>query len=117
METKTELVKVVKEWVVMDNSIREHQQIVKDMKLKQKNVSQKLMETMKTNEIECFDINNGSLVYKKNKTKKALNKSTLFSILNIYFKGDTNNVEELGKYILDNRQEVIKETIHRKIDK
>ena len=56
-------------------------------------------------------------MYKKSKTKKALNKETLFSILNIYFKGDTNNVEELGKYILDNRQEVIKETIHRKIDK
>tara|TARA_Y100000591_G_C21510921_1_gene534633 strand:- start:197 stop:550 length:354 start_codon:yes stop_codon:yes gene_type:complete len=117
METKEQLVKVVKEWVTMDNEIRRHQQLVKEMKVKQKNVSQQLMMTMKQNEIECFDINNGSLVYKKNKIKKPINKNTLYSILNNYFKGDTEHVEELGKFIMDNRQEVIKETIQRKIDK
>ena len=117
METKEQLVKVVKEWVTMDNEIRRHQQLVKEMKAKQKNVSQQLMMTMKQNEIECFDINNGSLVYKKNKIKKPINKNTLYSILNNYFKGDTEHVEELGKFIMDNRQEVIKESIQRKIDK
>ena len=117
METKEQLVKVVKEWVTMDNEIRRHQQLVKEMKVKQKNVSQQLMMTMKQNEIECFDINNGSLVYKKNKVKKPINKNTLYSILNNYFKGDTEHVEELGKFIMDNRQEVIKESIQRKIDK
>jgi len=117
METKEQLVKVVKEWVTMDNEIRRHQQLVKEMKAKQKNVSQQLMMTMKQNEIECFDINNGSLVYKKNKVKKPINKNTLYSILNNYFKGDTEHVEELGKFIMDNRQEVIKESIQRKIDK
>ena len=84
METKEQLVKVVKEWVIMDNEIRRHQQLVKEMKAKQKNVSQQLMMTMKQNEIECFDINNGSLVYKKNKVKKPINKNTLYSILNNY---------------------------------
>ena len=117
METKEQLVKVVKEWVTMDNEIRRHQQLVKEMKAKQKNVSQQLMMTMKQNEIECFDINNGSLVYKKNKVKKPINKNTLYSILNNYFKGDTEHVEELGKFIMDNRQEVIKESIKRKIEK
>ena len=72
---------------------------------------------MKNNEIECFDLKNGSLVYKKNKVKKPLNKQTLFNILGTYFKGKKDTVDELGKFILDNRQEVIKESIHRKIDK
>lgn len=117
METKEELIKVVKEWVIMDNEIRNYQQKVKEMKSKQKNVSQQLMLTMKQNEIECFDINNGSLVYKKNKVKKPINKNTLYSILNDYFKGNAEHVDELGKFIMDNRQEVIKETIQRKIDK
>jgi hypothetical protein len=116
METKEQLIHVVKEWVTMDNDIRKHQQLVRDMKAKQKNVSQQLMMTMKQNEIECFDINNGSLVYKKNKVKKPINKNTLYSILNDYFKGNTEHVEDLGKYIMDNRQEVVKETIQRKID-
>mgnify|MGYP000642515586 FL=1 len=116
METKEQLIHVVKEWVTMDNDIRKHQQLVREMKTKQKNVSQQLMTTMKQNEIECFDINNGSLVYKKNKVKKPINKNTLYSILNDYFKGNTEHVEDLGKYIMDNRQEVVKETIQRKID-
>jgi len=116
METKEQLINVVKEWVTMDNDIRKHQQVVKEMKVKQKDISQKLMETMKNNEIECLDINNGSLVYKKNKVKKPINKNTLYSILNNYFKGNTEHVEDLGKYIMDNRQEVVKETIRRKID-
>jgi hypothetical protein len=117
METKDQLVKVVKDWVIMDNEIRKHQQLVRELKTRQKNVSQQLMQTMKQNEIECFDINNGSLVYKKNKVKKPITKNTLYTILNDYFKGETDHVEELGKYIMDNRQEVIKETIQRKIDK
>jgi seryl-tRNA synthetase len=116
METKEQLIQVVKEWVTMDNEIRKHQRLVREMKTKQKNVSQQLMTTMKQNEIECFDINNGSLVYKKNKVKKPINKNTLYSILNDYFKGNTEHVEDLGKYIMDNRQEVVKETIQRKID-
>ena len=116
METKEQLIHVVKEWVTMDNDIRKHQQLVREMKTKQKNVSQQLMTTMKQNEIEYFDINNGSLVYKKNKVKKPINKNTLYSILNDYFKGNTEHVEDLGKYIMDNRQEVVKETIQRKID-
>ena len=117
METKDQLVKVVKDWVIMDNEIRKHQQLVRELKTRQKNVSQQLMQKMKQNEIECFDINNGSLVYKKNKVKKPITKNTLYTILNDYFKGETDHVEELGKYIMDNRQEVIKETIQRKIDK
>ena len=117
METKDQLVKVVKDWVIMDNEIRNHQKIVRELKARQKNVSQQLMQTMKQNEIECFDINNGSLVYKKNKVKKPITKNTLYTILNDYFKGETDHVEELGKYTMDNRQEVIKETIQRKIDK
>ena len=117
METKEQLIRVVKEWVNIDNEIRKHNNIVKKLKLDQKEVSVNLMETMKQNEIECFDLNNGSIVYKKNKTKKALSKQSLYNILNDYFKGDQQTVDNLGKYILDNRQEVVKETIHRKIDK
>lgn len=117
METKDQLMSAVKEWVILDNRLREYQKLVKECKVKQKEMSVKLMDTMKSNEIECFDLKNGSLVYKKNKIKKPLNKQTLFNILDTYFQGNKNTVDELGKFILDNRQEVIKESIHRKIDK
>lgn len=117
METKEQLMSAVKEWVIIDNKLREHQKIVKTYKEKQKEMSFKLMDTMKNNEIECFDLKNGSLVYKKNKVKKPLNKQTLFNILGTYFQGNQNTADELGKFILDNRQVIVKESIQRKIDK
>ena len=43
METKEQLVKVVKEWVTMDNEIRRHQQLVKEMKAKQKKEKGRLL--------------------------------------------------------------------------
>ena len=43
---------------------------------------------MKTNKIDCFDINGGALVYKTNKTKKPINGKTLLAALQNYYKTD-----------------------------
>ena len=60
---------------------------------------------------------NGSLVYKQNKVKKPINGKSLLSALQNYYKNDTKSAEELTKHILDSREEKIKETIIRKVDK
>ena len=72
---------------------------------------------MKTNKIDCFDINGGSLVYKQNKVKKPINGKTLLAALKSYYKDELQTAENITKHILDNREEQIKETIKRKIDK
>jgi hypothetical protein len=72
---------------------------------------------MKTNKIDCFDINGGALVYKTNKVKKPINGKSLLFALQSYYKTDPNMAEDLTKYIMDTRQEQVKETIKRKIDK
>jgi hypothetical protein len=71
---------------------------------------------MKSNNIDCFDINEGALVYKKNTVKKPINSKTLLSSLQNYYK-DSNIAEDLTKYIMNNREETVKETIKRKIYK
>jgi len=71
---------------------------------------------MKTNNIDCFDINGGALTYKKNKIKKPINAKTLLSALQTYYKTDTTVAEDITKYILNNREERITETIKRKIN-
>jgi len=38
-------------------------------------------------------------------------------VLSKYFKGDTLKASELNEFIIDNREEVVKETISRKITK
>jgi hypothetical protein len=72
---------------------------------------------MKKNKIDCFDINGGALVYKQNKVKKAINGKSLLLALQNYYKNDTNSAEEITKHILDSREEKVKETLVRKIDK
>ena len=71
---------------------------------------------MKTNSIDCFDINGGSLVYKTNKIKKPINGKTLLLALQNYYKTDLKIAEDITKHIMNSREEQIKETIKRKID-
>jgi predicted nucleic acid-binding Zn-ribbon protein len=117
METKEELVNNIKEWIKIDNEIMKLQNEIKERKNKKKTLSESLMNVMKKNEIDCFDINGGALVYKKNKVKKPINAKTLMSVLQNYYKNEPKRAEELTKHIMENREEQIKETIKRKIDK
>ena len=117
METKEQLILNIKEWIKMDTEIVDLKKEIKDRNNKKKELTENLVVTMKNNKIDCFDINGGSLIYKTNKIKKPINAKTLLSSLKNYYKNDPNAAEELTKYVLDNREEQIKETIKRKIDK
>jgi len=75
------------------------------------------MKVMKTNAIDCFDINGGALVFKKCKSKKPINAKTLLAALQTFYKEDSKTAEDLTKHILDSREEQTKETIKRKINK
>ena len=117
METKQELINHIKDWIQIDNDILELKNKIKVLNNKKKLLSQNLLTTMKTNKIDCFDINGGSLVYKQQKVKKPINATTLLSALKSYYNNESDTAENITKYILDNREEQIKETIKRKIDK
>jgi len=71
MENKQLLIENIKEWVILDNEIRELKKQEKTRKKKQKELSNTLMEIMKSNEIDEFDINQGKIVYKKKQRKKT----------------------------------------------
>jgi hypothetical protein len=117
METKEELVLIIKEWIKIDNELLTLQNEIKERKTKKKTLTDNLVETMKKNQLDCFDINGGALFYKKNKVKKPINGKTLMTVLQEYYKSNPSTAEEVTKFILDNREEQIKETIKRKIDK
>jgi hypothetical protein len=72
---------------------------------------------MKSNKIDCFDINGGALVYKTSKIKKPINGKSLLAALQNFYKSDLKMAEDIAKHVLDSREEQIKETIKRKIDK
>jgi hypothetical protein len=101
----------------IDIEIAKLQAEVKERRNKKKILTDSLVIVMKKNEIDCFDINGGSLVYKKNKTKKPINAKTLLHSLQNYYSSEPSKAEDLTKFIMENREELVKETIKMKMDK
>ena len=77
--SKAELIEIIKEWRTLDEEIKAIQKEIKVRRNKKKELSDKLIKVMRTNDIECFDINNGKLLYTKSKLKETINKSYLIN--------------------------------------
>jgi hypothetical protein len=117
METKDQLVKTIRDWVRLDNEIRILQKEQSKRKNAKKALSDSLIEVMKINEIDCFDINDGQILYNKKNVKKPLTKKMLLDVLQKYYHGDLLKALEVNDFILKNREETLKESITRKVDK
>ena len=117
METKDQLVESIKQWILLDNEINDYKKKIKELNVQKKILSGSLLNTMKTNQIECFDIKDGALVYKTNKVKKPINAKSLLATLKSYYVQTPDKADELTKFILDNREEQVRESLKRQIYK
>lgn len=116
-ETKEQLINIIKEWVKMDNDIRKLQKEVLLRKKEKMKISKNLIDIMKQNDIDCFDLKDGQLLYSKKNVKKPITKKVLISILGKYYNGDYMKAAEVNDFILNNREETIHETLTHKINK
>ena len=116
MTTKEILVATIKEWIQNDNEVKELQREIKLRKDRKKTISDKLVNIMKTNDIDCFDTNDAKLIYAQSKVKTSLSKKHIATCLEKYFKDskDKEIVDDLTNFILDNREVKVTETIRRK---
>ena len=114
---KDELISTIKEWIKMDNDITKLKSEIKEKTHKKKELTTSLVNIMKNNSIDCFDINGGALVYKQKKSRKTISGKFLLTQLEEYYKDSPELAKEIAKKVLDNRMEVIKDEIKRKIDK
>lgn len=115
MDSKEKLIKTIQEWVKLDNEMRALKKEVNSRKTEQDKITKVLINTMKSNEIDEFNINNGKLSYINRTVKKPITKKNLLEILSKFYKGDTEQATEINKFILDNREDVIVEKLVRKI--
>ena len=115
-ETKAQLVQFIKSWIEVDNEMRKLQKEMKTLRDNKKTLTDALVNVMKSNEIDVFDINDGKLVYAKTKVKAPINKTTLFGALMQHY-NDEDAAKKLSEFIMDSRQEKLKESIRRKIQK
>ena len=116
METKDQLIYNVKEWIKINSEIDKLKMEIKEKTNYKKSLTESLVNVMKNNDIDCFDINGGTLIYKKNKVKKTINGKMLLNVLQNYYKTNTELAEDVTKFIMDSREEQIKETIKHKIN-
>ena len=117
VNTKDELILNIIEWIKMDNEIVKLKAEVKAKTNKKNKLTESLVNVMKNNSIDCFDINGGALVYKQKKNRKTISGKFLLSQLEEYYKEQPELAKEITKKVLDNRIEVVKDEIKRKIDK
>ncbi len=115
--SKEEMIGHIKKWIQYDNDIKNLQNELKAKKEIRKQHTEHLVNIMKSNDIDCFDVNNGKLMYSRTKVKAPLNKSQMIQTLMEYFNNDEPRVKELEDRLMSARKEKITETIRRKINK
>ena len=116
METKEQLVIAIRDWVRIDNEIRKLKNEINIRKTEQKKISSNLIDVMRKNQIDEFDLNDGKIMYTKKNVKKPITKQILLTLLSNYYNGDIEKANTLNEYIMANRQETEIETIVRKIN-
>jgi len=117
METLDQLKQTVRDWVKLDNEIRTLNKEIALRRNDKKDISKRLIEVMRENKLDIFDLKDGQLMYVKKNKKKAINQKQLLTLLASYYKEDASKAEEMHTYLMDNREEVVEETIQRKITK
>ena len=114
---KEELITNIRECIKIDTDILLLKNDIKKKQTQKKLLTDNLVKVMKTNSIDCFDINGGSLVYNQMKTKKTISAKYLLQQLEKYYKDQPAVAKEVTEHLLTNREETIKECIKRKVKK
>ena len=104
-DQKQLLINTIREWVSINSKEVALQKQLKELKTSKKQLSDTLIKVMENNEIDRFDINNGKILYKKNKVKAPINKDYLLKMLNDYFKDNPEiDSSHVSEFLLENRQ-------------
>jgi seryl-tRNA synthetase len=112
-----ELVDVVKQWVQTDNKLIQLNKMVRELRQEKKQWNEAMIQIMKKNEIDIFDIKDGQIKYKMEKKKEPLTQKKLLSILEKHPQLAKEQVQVLSDFVFENRAETVKESIVRKIHK
>jgi hypothetical protein len=115
--TKDQLKEYLRQWVRVENEIGTLSAEIKKRKLIHQQLSASLLNVMRQNEIDCFDLANGRIVYSKTKTKAPLNNGQIKSALTTYYKDDVEKAANLTEFLLSSRVEKTRESIKMKIPK
>lgn len=104
----------VKTWLKLDDEIKTLRNEIKKRRNLKRNMTNDLINTMKNNDIDVMNAGEAKLVRTKHKVKAPLSKKHLISSLLLFYKDDTEMVQNLTKHIMDSRETKIVENIKKK---
>ena len=107
----------LRQWIRVENEISTLSVEIKKRKMIHQQLSASLLDVMRKNDIDCFDIANGKIVYSKVKRRAPLNNGQIRSALTTYYKDDTDKANSLTEFLLSTRVEKTHESIKMKIPK
>tara|TARA_Y100000590_G_scaffold464086_1_gene632567 strand:- start:677 stop:1018 length:342 start_codon:yes stop_codon:yes gene_type:complete len=107
------LVQKIRTWIELDSELKELCKKSKELRKQKKHITEDLTTVMRKNDIDCFDINNGKLIYFQRNVRKPLSKKHLMTALANYLK-DSKEACDIGNYIMDTRTSKVVENIRIK---
>jgi len=114
-ENKEQLVSTIKEWVTLEREMKALNREIKIRRDRKKELTVALVDTMRQNDIDCFDISDGRLVYSRNKVRAPLSKKHLLDCLSQYFADSPQDErDKLAEFILESREVKTKDNVRLK---
>jgi hypothetical protein len=107
-----EFQKLVKEWILLDDKIRETNTLIKDMKTERKQIEDFVLKFIEdTDKDMTINLNNGYMRRSVEHRKGPINRNLIYSTLMDIIK-DEKKVEDMTESILNKRE--VKEVINLK---
>lgn len=113
---KQDLIQIVKSWVTIDNQIKALNKKAKALREEKKSFNTQMIEVMKANDIDNFDLKDGQIRYKKETRREPLTQKTLLRILSKHPQLGSDQAKHLNQFIYDSRTTYEKDVIVRKVD-
>jgi hypothetical protein len=114
---KNKLMDIVRNWINIDNQLNKLNNMARLLRSEKKKINMEMIKVMKEKEIDIFDLKEGQIRYKTEKRKEPLNQKRLLDILSKYPVLEDTQKIALNDFIFQNRNEIVTETITRKIPK
>jgi len=106
------LIENVNTWVSLDDQILALQKEIRELRKKKTEITDILVDVMRKNNVDSFDMKDKSLLYKKQTIRQPINKKMLLNALQKLYKEE--EVDKIIECVLEQRQVKTKEIITRK---
>jgi len=104
----------IKKWIELDRDVRELQRKVKEKRTAKKTLTERIISTMRDNNIDIFNTKDGKIVHTQTKQKAPITKKHLLTCLDALFEGDSTEKDKISDYILNTRSVKILDSLKKK---